>query len=173
MCPGFLMSTMFKFLALNGMGNSPKRQQVIRACETCRKKKKACHHTLKTYQLQTPELYRETTAAFFQSTFPASLSNVAHETSSHQQTVQGRAQVAARVSTPPIQALKDCQEGRDGSTVDQEVPDTQTISRTGSCHHTLHNLEGQNSRFIGNLSPEGNFLTATNPDTSQGGSVRV
>lgn len=149
---------MFKFVGSDGISNSQKRHQARRACESCRRRKKACHHT------ETPP----TSTVSRSSTPPSHVLN--------EPVIKHAAQVPedGRRESSPTEDQADSIHGKKaGPELEQGGQDVQTSTQTQASHQLLHRPEDSNSRFIGDLSPEGIFLTATSPGATRGGSVGV
>ncbi|KUJ22504.1 uncharacterized protein LY89DRAFT_664320 [Mollisia scopiformis] len=159
--------TMFKFVASDGIGSTQKRHQARRACENCRRRKKACLHT------EPPPTSKSNTALDNKVGVrsPTSPIYVSDGTVTSQQQVRQEAE--AQSSTPAAAEEESLHGGKDVSTSNEETHEAQTDLPAGSPRQISRRQEDPNSRFIGDLSPEGIFLAATSPDATQGGSVGV
>ena len=165
-----MSGTAFKFVSSDGIGSTQKRQQVQRACDKCRKRKKRCHHTV-TSQCSSP------TSAGFQSnnhhgdsSQGPSLQSPAVSTrtsrrhirepsvSGHQGGVDASANVVTQDHSPPLGHL-------------QDILNRGNWAKPTESPRSVAHQEGQSSRFIGDLSPEGLFLAATSPGTTADNSI--
>ncbi len=159
------MQMNFKFVASDETGSSQKRQQVQRACERCRKRKRRCFHAISGSDAS-PALAQNT-------------SYDSHGDSAHRPTSTSPA-ITTQVTGDD---LLQHQSGRDlGIEVDSATEETQTeSSEDGSSQKRLATIptpkdalpnivplgEDRNPRFIGDMCPEGVFLAATSPDTTR------
>jgi hypothetical protein len=158
------MGTMFKFVASDGIGNSQKRQQSQKACDNCRRRKKRCLHTDSAPQSLPPPTVQDTPdrnhATFQSPQSSASPINVSHAPTLDQQGVLEPQERSKRWPTPnPSPRIND--------------PDEESEERTQEPARVIQPVpvqESQNSRFIGDLNPEGIFLAATSPDAIRGSS---
>jgi hypothetical protein len=148
---------MFKFVASDGIGNSQKRHQARRACENCRRRKKACHHT------ETPPTGTSTVS---RSSTPSS--HVLNEPA-----IKQAAYVSNDESIPAEDQAGSMDGGKASPVLEERSHDVQMSNQTQASHQVQHRQEDSNPRFIGDLSPEGIFLAATSPGATRGGSVGV
>jgi hypothetical protein len=156
--------TTFKFVASDG-GAPQKRRQVAKACESCRKRKKRCHHA-------DPNSPRSSTVS-------------SHVQYSPMSTPPSRTSQAALIDTqanPPGHQFPRSSGGegeqyhtktslatsnpveRANNATEPEIVQVE-VSKPNP---VTQNQGGQNSRFIGDLNPEGLFLAATSPDATRG-----
>ncbi|KAF8866447.1 hypothetical protein BDZ45DRAFT_578322 [Acephala macrosclerotiorum] len=158
---------MFKFVASDGIGNSHKRHQARRACENCRRRKKACHHGQGPLsKSKTVQDENRTTAQGSASPSHSSYANINDQLADRPQ-----AKDVTQECTPT--ETESHRGGNSMITSNEEIQNPRTLLQAEQSHQTLHRQEDQNSRFIGDLSPEGIFLSATSPGATRGGSVGV
>lgn len=141
---------MFKFV--NNDANNPtgKRKQSQRACETCRKRKKRCHHN-------DPEATENATQVIGNASFSQILSSSptddVHET------------LTDHHSMPEVKGLPHSPStwigGPQTATTDRVEPNLNRAYGPDTASPSL------NSRFVGDLNPEGIFLAAASPDTTR------
>jgi hypothetical protein len=148
---------MFKFVNSDDIGSTPKRQQTQRACESCRKRKKRCHHTQSRDALKTPR--REEEEPEISQVSPSSKRprNYRH----------------TEISRGSERSYDDSIiETRNGPAASRERDETPNIIEpgTGSAQEPERNAS-LGSRFIGDLSPESIFLAATSPNATRGVSL--
>lgn len=139
---------MFKFV--NNDANNPtgKRKQSQRACETCRKRKKRCHHN-------DPEATENTTYEIgdggFSQISSSSPTDGPHETPTDQHSIP---EVSGLHQSPSVWAAGP-------QTTSDRVPNSNRDSEPDAASPSL------NSRFVGDLNPESIFLAAASPDTTR------
>jgi hypothetical protein len=132
------------------------------ACDSCRKRKKRCHHTepdarsstVSNHTHQSPVSTSPSTQAA--STDPQlSRSSGVEGEQCHTETSPTTSIPVEKISqgTEPIETT-----GRSNE-IQADAPESTTIPQ---------NQEGRSSRFIGDLNPEGIFLAATSPNATRG-----
>lgn len=151
---------MFKFVNNNADNPTGKRKQSQRACEICRKRKKRCYHNdPKSTQNAAQEISNEDSSLIL----PSSPTEGPQETSADQHSTPSIRELhqspAAWAAEPPTAS-------------DRAVPSTSTRD-THQCNGDSDpdpTSPSLNSRFIGDLNPEGIFLAATSPGSTRGAS---
>jgi hypothetical protein len=170
---------MFKFVTADGSGSAPKRQQSQRACEPCRKRKKRCDHAgTAPLPSQTPAHAPPNDDHSVLQAFPSSssTSNALQATptdprrSSESQEPQSWDEAVSPQHAPvhpraPSLAGNTNQEGEGNRPTNESTRVQADIALNAQAPENL------DSRFIGDLSPEGIFLAATSPDTTRGASM--
>lgn len=171
---------MFKFV--DGSAPPQKRHQSQRACEPCRKRKKRCHHAITTQPRQgSNHSPHGDKPPVFQSSSPSpGTSDRPHEspidvrTSPNSQAVPETANTPnghdARRSPSTSHLSENDKSGRRREDMTTELGQVQVDARQ-ILRHNAQDPGPLNSRFIGDLNPEGVFLAATSPDTTRGNSV--
>jgi hypothetical protein len=171
---------MYKFVAADVSGSDQKRQQTARACESCRRRKKRCHHTTsptprslpgpiqsgakrKPPTLQSPPSSTLPSDGTLPSPvgYPRSL-----EVPSTNQS--GERPNTEQVSTSPVVLNRSANDDDEG---EGRVSFVDGSSRQAVAAHNVRSQEGQISRYIGDLNPESIFLAATSPDATRGASL--
>ncbi|CZR50816.1 uncharacterized protein PAC_00690 [Phialocephala subalpina] len=159
--------TMFKFVASDGIGSSQKRHQARRACENCRRRKKACHHGEGPFS-KSKAVQDENSSAIQGS---ASLGHISYTAVDDQPSDRPQAKDVTQECTPA--ETESLHGGNSVTTSNEETQNPRIQFQAKQSHQILHRQEDQNFRFIGDLSPEGIFLSATSPDATRGGSVGI
>jgi hypothetical protein len=153
--------SIFKFVATDGAGIPPKRQQTARACDSCRRRKKRCHHTDFTPRLTSIDTrgdYRTSQTHSSPTSPDTTLSQTTHidrERSGQGEQEQTRDQnVVLGHSELPGHHVNHHQ-GQDNHVI--------AAANNESCPGRSHNVppDGGNSRYIGDMSPEAIFAAAT------------
>ena len=154
--------TMFKFVNNDPSNPTGKRKQSQRACQNCRKRKKRCYHNdagsnarQKTSNVgqETSNIDSSLLPPFSPATAPGTIPN------DHQSTpnTNGLHQSpAVWVSGPPTTSELAASTPRPSPLTREENPLNGEPERDGSA--------SLNSQFIGDLNPEGIFLTAMSPN---------
>ena len=150
---------MFKFVASDGIRNSQKRHQARRACENCRRRKKACHHT------GTPPA---ASTVSWRSTPSSHALNEPHIKKVAQVLKDGTYE-----STPAENKAAHIPGDQISSVLGEGSHGALMSGQTQPSHRLQHRQEDSSPRFIGDLNPEGLFLEATSPDATRGGSVGI
>ncbi|KAE8452197.1 hypothetical protein EG329_001664 [Mollisiaceae sp. DMI_Dod_QoI] len=159
---------MFKFVAADGIGNTQKRHQARRACESCRRRKKACHHGDEPTTTRPKATLENHTTILLSPTSP---SHTSYQTATDQDvdSLQGteRTQEQTHANRGSLH------EGESVSTLNEETRDPQSHLQAEPARQVLHRKDDQTSRFIGDLNPEGVFLAAISPNATREGSIGV
>ncbi|KAB8290811.1 hypothetical protein EYC80_008448 [Monilinia laxa] len=154
---------MFKFVASDGTG-SVKRQQAQKACESCRKRKKRCNHTIGA----NPTSPNSSSSGAFvkvhsDDRFSQGATTKPHTTNglSHTTDAKYRKTISHEQPSPISPAASNL------ASSDQDLEAARILS--GSAHIRANTSQSQEtshsqSRFIGDLNPESIFLAATSPD---------
>ena len=132
---------MFKFVDADPGTFTQKRKQAQRACESCRKRKKRCHHLSATRTLS-------------------------HGSGSGSGT-QLRASIQQH--SPSAQVTGSPTPDNDANEVNESTIGSTQLN--GQITRNIPGHEALDSRFIGDLSPEAIFQAATSPDTTRGASL--
>ncbi|QSZ32955.1 hypothetical protein DSL72_002538 [Monilinia vaccinii-corymbosi] len=149
---------MFKFVASDGTG-SVKRQQAQKACESCRKRKKRCDHTIGDNSTSPSSSKVHSDGRFSQGAIarPHTASSLARTTTDaeHRRTV-------SHEQPGPISPL-----ASNLASSDQDLEAARILSGGAHIRASTSQSQGNSlgqSRFIGDLNPESIFLAATSPD---------
>ncbi|ESZ98224.1 hypothetical protein SBOR_1400 [Sclerotinia borealis F-4128] len=157
---------MFKFVASDGSG-SVKRQQAQKACESCRKRKKRCNHTI---DGKPPSPNSSPAQASTQDHFDDRFSQGAvkqHNTSNLSRPTDAEYPTTASLEHPDLISS----DASNLASTDQDLEAARILS--GGTHIRTNTSQSQKappsqSRFIGDLNPESIFIAATSPDAIRG-----
>ncbi|KAE9381403.1 hypothetical protein N431DRAFT_440265 [Stipitochalara longipes BDJ] len=163
--------TTFKFVASDG-GVPQKRRQVAQACESCRKRKKRCHHT-------EPGPRSSTVSENVQhSPLSTSPSNTSHtvpinaqlDFPGHQFSPNSRVEGEQHHTETSPATSNTVEQNSQSTDLNQNDGEITKIVQTEAQEPIpiAQNQGSRSSRFIGDLNPEGVFLAATSPDASRG-----
>lgn len=146
---------MFKFVETNVDAFSRKRKQPQRACEACRRKKKKCKHVLE----QGDELRRDCSSP------ENSLVEVTNHATSRDDLVKTRMQNNDEASQRSLAIQNNSILSPNNSFLQLRNPNSCGASTGIRDEHTA------DSRFIGDMNPEGMLRSATSPENLRGGTA--
>jgi hypothetical protein len=152
---------MFKFVTDNGGNTPPKRQQVAKACDSCRQRKKRCVHGLdgvsvrRTFPRGSTEKHASGARAAESAVSVLSSTQPSEATSPETPAQSGRDAGSGSVHPRPTAVSDNHDRDRDSTVTGRAEGQPQS--------QNVQSPESLGSRFIGDLSPEGVFLAATSP----------
>lgn len=160
--PAQLTKRMFKFVASDGTGSS-KRQQAQKACESCRKRKKRCNHTIGSNSTSPNSSIAGVSTQIHSEDRIFQGAAISQNTCSLSHTTDSRYQKTVSHEEPiPIFPV-----ASNLASSDQDLEAARILS--GGVHIRANTSQDQGtavsqSRFIGDLNPESIFIAATSPD---------
>jgi hypothetical protein len=160
----------FKFVTNDAGGTLQKRQQSARACDSCRRRKKRCHHGIGSTPRSTPTAPTAENAQSSRDTQSPSSPTTASAASHTARFDEERSEEPRQIHS---QGDNSTQDEPSGAAPEQHLEShvTTTINYSRIDPYQEAPQESRHSRFIGDLNPEAIFLAATSPDATRGTSL--